>query len=344
MAGEKNVAIFKRAGRLGSGYRDCAADAAQRFGSTDRLTPMNGSLLPAIAALAAAALWVAGLGILGWQRPRLSGTTLVAVWRWSVMTLLCVAAVEIAVALNGQVPSPGWVSPLRLAAAVSTFCPTMALLGAKRPQDRGWQFVVIALWGILTLPAVYWLLAGGVQEIHPAQLGFLAILIGVGLVNGLATRFWFSSVLFCLGQLVMLAPFFPISADWFSASTAALVGLSAIVAAWSLVAARLPPAREADTALDRVWLDFRDAFGAVWGLRVMERMNAASRMYGWPVVLTWSGFRTRDGSADVAHLPPAVEESLRMLLRRFVSAEWIDRRMALGPRKPVAPRPVAPAN
>jgi hypothetical protein len=94
-------------------------------------------------------------------------------------------------------------------------------------------------------------------------------------------------------------------------------------------------------ALDRVWLDFRDAFGAVWALRVMERMNAASTMYGWPVLLSWNGFSPRDDAPEVSPVPPTVEESLRTLLRRFVSPEWIDERMQASranehPRMPIA--------
>ena len=61
----------------------------------------------------------------------------------------------------------------------------------------------------------------------------------------------------------------------------------------------------------------------------MERMNAAATMYGWPVQLAWSGFiAARRRSADALDAPPAVEDSLRTLLRRFVSREWIDERMA----------------
>jgi hypothetical protein len=77
-----------------------------------------------------------------------------------------------------------------------------------------------------------------------------------------------------------------------------------------------------------VWRDFRDSFGTVWGLRVMERMNASAKMYDWPVALEWSGFTNRDSSQGDVHPPAAVEDSLRTLLRRFVSPGWIDKRLA----------------
>ncbi len=72
----------------------------------------------------------------------------------------------------GGKPDPSWAAPARYIAAMSTFSPIMALLGAKRPQDRGWQFIVATLWAILSLPACEWLLFGGVAEIHPARFWF----------------------------------------------------------------------------------------------------------------------------------------------------------------------------
>jgi len=109
---------------------------------------------------------------------------------------------------------------------------------------------------------------------------------------------------------------------------AAPFGMALVVLAWWLWAADLPRGRAATDPLSRVWLDFRDDFGAVWGLRVMERMNASSTMYDWPLVLSWSGLVPRDDLTDVFEAPPALEDSLRTLLRRFVSREWIDERMA----------------
>lgn len=99
-----------------------------------------------------------------------------------------------------------------------------------------------------------------------------------------------------------------------------------MIASWTLMAVGLPRGAAARSPLDRVWLDFRDAFGVAWGLRVAERLNASAAMYSWPVTLTWQGFRGRqEGTSDIP--PAAVEEGLRGLLRRFVSPEWIDSRL-----------------
>ncbi|MGD9724067.1 MAG: hypothetical protein AB7O59_22630 [Pirellulales bacterium] len=287
---------------------------------------------PRLAAVLALVLAAVGLTALLRERPRLAGTTLAAVWCWELVSLLAIGLTELLVALVAGGSVESWVLPLRLVAATSSFLPTMALLGAKRPQDRAWQWIVGTLWCILSLPSGQWLLFGGVREMHPAQLVFLAILVGVGLVNGLATRLWPVSVFFAAGQLALLAPFYAATFARDVGPAVPLAGFALLVAAWLLRTRQRPRPRAAAAPLDRVWLDFRDAFGAVWGVRIMERMNAAAAMYGWPVTLTWNGFRAQAEGDSLTAAPDQVAESLRTLLRRFVSAEWIDARLL--PREP----------
>ena len=267
-----------------------------------------------------------GLCNLFWKRSRLQGTTLIAPWSWAVVSLSALGATETLFGLTITSTPESWIVPLRFAAAMSTFCPTMALLGAKRPQDRAWQFIVLSLWVILSLPSCEWLLFGGIQEIHPARFWFLAILMSVGALNSLATRFWTSGLLFCGGQVALLTPFLPATNDSLPGSEGPLLGLSLIVTAWSLRAMGLPGPRLAKHPLDRAWLDFRDAFGVVWGLRIAERINASAASYGWPATLAWTGFIANEGQSTT-DVPPVLEESFRNLLRRFVSPAWIDARM-----------------
>jgi hypothetical protein len=66
-------------------------------------------------------------------------------------------------------------------------------------------------------------------------------------------------------------------------------------------------------------------------LRVAERVNATAFEHDWDVRLTWHGLTSADGApqnspprADVEKL----EEAMHPLLRRFVSADWIDRRLS----------------
>lgn len=279
------------------------------------------------AASAIAAVSLVALAALAWRRPQLRGTTLVAPWYWSLASLAALAASEVLISLVADGTS-AWVMPLRFAAACGTLCPAMALFGAKRPQDRPWQFIVLSLWGILSLPSGEWLLFGGVQEMHPARLVFLTILVGASAINGIATRYWPSSILFAAGQLLLLAPFLANASTTSNSQAGPLTALIALTAAWWLQAIQFPRAAKAREPLDRVWIDFRDEFGLVWGRRVADRINTSAAMYDWPVKLTWRGFRPRGPEPATAESIPAIEDSLRTLLRRFVSPEWIDRRLA----------------
>ena len=125
-------------------------------------------------------------------------------------------------------------------------------------------------------------------------------------------------------------PYFSATESWLPAARGPQLGLAAIVLAWGLQAAGLPRGKAA-APLDRVWLDFRDAFGVVWSLRVAERVNSTAAMVGWPVTLGWHGFRGPEGFSDgVSEMSAAVvEEMLRAPLRRFVSPEWIDQRLGV---------------
>ena len=91
--------------------------------------------------------------------------------------------------------------------------------------------------------------------------------------------------------------------------------------------------RRAACHLDRAWLDFRDAFGAMWGLRVIERMNDLARRQRTPIRLTWWGFRDPDRLGQPLQLEHALEtvltQGMRNVLRRFVSEAWLVER--LGP-------------
>lgn len=293
--------------------------------------PVTLANIPApFATLATVALvaWACAALLVRW--PRLRGTTLLAVWAWSLAALCAIALSEILIGTAAEGPRANWSLPLRFAAAMGTFCPIMAMLGAKRPQDRAWQFIVLSLWVILSLPTFEWLLFTGVREIHPARFWFLIVLVGVGALNGLATRGWLSSLLYGLGQLALIAPFLPQAQTWLPADRSVWLGLALLATAWTLQAVPRRP-RAHCTGLDRVWLDFRDAFGVVWALRVAERMNASASMYQWPVTLHWHGFLPNEASAATVEVPEAVEESLRSLLRRFVSPEWIDQRLGVEP-------------
>src|SRR5262245_4046075 len=124
---------------------------------------ISNQLTPEVARFVGTAWLAAALGLgalLGLLRSRrkLAGTTLIAPWCWAMFSLAVVAGSETICRSQSVAPSTAWLSHIRYLAATTTFCPFMALLGAKRPQNRAWQFIVLALLTVLALPAVEGLL------------------------------------------------------------------------------------------------------------------------------------------------------------------------------------------
>jgi hypothetical protein len=188
---------------------------------------------------------------------------------------------------------------------------------------------------VLFLPAV----TAWNRDLRPAPLHLEApMLAGYGLVlvmgagNYLGTRFAVSAFLIAVACLSVVWPMsvFASRSPW-PASTmraAATIGLSVAtwLAAWQAGRRR----RRRGHRLERVWGDFRDLFGVVWGRRMMDRLNDAAREEGWPVRLHFDGFAPVDPAKPVELSPEQsarVEHALRWLLRRFVDPEWIEERM-----------------
>jgi hypothetical protein len=286
---------------------------------------------PATAATAAV-LGLVGLALLAWRRRLLTGTTLVAPWCWAAFSIVAISGSETLLGLTSPRGSPQWPSALQFAAAVTTFCPVMALLGAKRPQDRAWQLIVASLWFILSLPAFETALyqRSGLLDMHVARRGFLLVLVVVGVLNMLPTRFWPSALLYAVGQLFLLTKFVP-SLGLSLGAGGAIAGLVCFVASAALVIVGLPRRHLASTQTEGLWLDFRDSFGSLWALRVAERINATAALNGWYITVGLRGFRSESESARAILIPSAVhhelQKNLRSMLRRFVSHEWIAARL-----------------
>ena len=71
--------------------------------------------------------------------------------------------------------------------------------------------------------------------------------------------------------------------------------------------------RPAISELDRLWLDFRDRFGLVWGQRLREQFNRAVSHAGLPLELGWRGLQ----SGGNCHPPDAALAILLSLMKRF---------------------------
>ena len=277
--------------------------------------PETSAWLPAALACVVAACGLATL-------PRVRGTTLTAPALWWIAAAAAIAAVEAMLAYRQIAPTTLQASLWRYAAAVGTFCPLTAVLGAKRPQDRGWQWVVASLWLVLLVPVAQAIASpGGTQlELVGAWRWLLWGFIAMGLLNYLPTRFALSALLVAAGQAVLLGGPTGIAQN-LSPTARIAAALTLFLAACGLATLRrfrLPPSALPQTAR---WLAFRDAWGAFWALRVLQRVNQTAELSRWPVRLQWSGLISTDDAAPLETLPAAIEaplnQSLDTLLRRF---------------------------
>ncbi len=188
--------------------------------------------------------------------------------------------------------------------------------------------MVLALWVVLALPSGEWLLFHRGGGMHPARSWFLVVLIGIGTFNYVATRFCLAALLYAAAEVALLARFLPGAAgiDPFAPHMAlALFGAALAAAAWLSG----KPARDEDP-LTRLWRDFCNLFGAVWALRIAERLSALAAQDRRPFRWTWGGLQGAEGDP-----PPLDDENrrwlaknLRSLLLPFVSAEWIAQRLS----------------
>src|SRR5258708_2402224 len=115
---------------------------------------MIGTLIPLHEELfgAVALAWLLGLIALGSASFTLHETTLRAPLAWGWLAWCMFGAV--------LVPRGRESSYLEYTAAVLFISPVLAMLGAKRPQNGAWQFIVLTLVAVLLLPVLQGLAYG----------------------------------------------------------------------------------------------------------------------------------------------------------------------------------------
>jgi hypothetical protein len=233
------------------------------------------------------------------------GTSLLHALIWTMIAWLAWGAAFLFDDGDGAALQPG-----RYVALCLTGCAGVAVMGARRPHVVAWNFVVLCLFAVMVWPLIETRLVG-TTTFDGLRIVFVAGTLAVGVLNYLPTRLAPVAFLMTLagaGEIIQV--FAP---TW--APGAAFVWDLLLTAvpwlAWSCWFRRDPFRSD----FDRMWLDFRDRWGLVWGQRVREQFNHAAENAGWPIQLRWLGLRRLD---DTDLDRPEFVELLAKTLQRFV--------------------------
>jgi len=163
------------------------------------------------AAIAAGGVWL------------VRGTTAVPAAIWAVAACVALAA-EMAARSRGDLADPAAAAAVRLCVVALALCPTMALLGAKRPQHGVWQLIVATLGVVLMLPAASatWVRPGSLPDVHLIERCFMPVLILVGWLNFIGTRRAAAAILARRRGLVSRAMRADVSTGWLRSSSRAI--------------------------------------------------------------------------------------------------------------------------
>jgi hypothetical protein len=280
---------------------------------------MIAEILTLVATVATAAVVIRARGVV-------QHTTLRLAWTWSTIAALawCIAAGA------SLVGSSSVIGQLWYVAAVVTLCPWIAVLGARRPTVRVWNwFVVLPLLAVLLWPvALCWMPRGPdrLALAAPHVIGFALVLV-MGTGNYLGTRFTGLAVLTCMSEgllLMWLTTDAPSGERPWLAAVPAIVLFQGVL---TTISSKAP--RRDSSGWNRLWVDFCNTFGIVWANRIAERVNAEAAKAHWTVRLQPQGFVSADPAmpADLQRNASQIDHTMRWLLRRFVDDEWIDRRL-----------------
>jgi len=239
-----------------------------------------------------------------------------------------------AVSLTGGGPA-GWVDILWYGLAVALLLPPIAVLGARRPIHRVWPLFVLLplllvfLWPVLSALARTRIPPAWSIE-SPLFVGYLVVLVMgagnyLGLRQTIPALFWITTILLLVGPLCPLTASIFVSPE----RSRLFATLTLAASGWGAVLQSRSPVPESSPAIHRMWLRFRDTFGLVWAMRVMERFNETARLKKWPLYLGLEGIGPvnlpsppeSEPVLDQAVLHEA-ESSLRWLLEKFVDEAW----------------------
>lgn len=292
----------------------------------------------------AASVWLVAALWLYWRAGfQVQGTTLVAAWRWGYGAWV-LWVISWLMEISHRFPA-GILDQLWYLTALLILAALVSVLGAKRPGTRVWSwFVTMPMLLVLWWPATFpWF-----RDWPPPHLTLMApalwayaVVCVMGLGNYIGTRFLISAGLLAGALFWLVMPYSGWVPDILPSSTGCRIRATfcaGFAVIWPALLAATP--RFIHSPWDRVWVDFVNIFGIVWGRRLQDRFNDTARQSRWGVRLDFYGLMWDDvpeptSIGDKRPAPswtPEMIATLSWLLRRFVDQEWIDRRVHQGTR------------
>jgi hypothetical protein len=205
----------------------------------------------------------------------------------------------------------------RYLALGATGAALIAVLGARWPGARAWNSVVLGYVAVTLLPPAEDFLKGAPLQLDWWEAGVPAMALAIGVLNYLPTLLGPAAVMVGLAgavEILLLT-----GSDTLIETLTKVAPLSRwllVLAPWAAYAAIRWQAPAAP--VDRLWLDFRNRFGLVWGQRLREQFNQSATHADWPVRLYWQGVRGRPGAPRPdPETQAAIEATLRALMKRF---------------------------
>ncbi len=287
----------------------------------------------------AATLWLAGSILLFWRSWRfVQGTTLENAWLWACGAL-SLWGISWALELNASRVPAGVLDQLWYLVALSLLASLVSVLGAKRPGTRVWSwFVTVPMLLVLGWPALFAWSHGWPPErfrlMEPALWAYGVVCV-MGLGNYVGTRFLPSAFWLGVALFWLVMPYSGWLPEMLPTPTGCRLRATLCAGMAIIWPATLAAAIPFLTPWDRVWVDFVNSFGIVWGRRLQDRFNATARQSKWGVKLDlygldWDDSQATDVAAERTKRPrwtPEMVYTLQWLLRRFVDQRWLERRV-----------------
>lgn len=215
---------------------------------------------------------------------------------------------------------------------LATLASLVSVLGARRPGQNAWALLCGIFLVIGLLPMFEGVsLSRKFDVLDQLRLDspwnyFLALVIFAGVSNYLPTRYCAASVVLGIGLGYHLRLIW--KPDGRSPWRGEYWWILPWCLAFSIVLASLTAFKKRTfvSRFQSLWQPFRDAWGAAWALRVLERFNQTAVKNQWPVRLHWFGLMRESGmqSQTTDFDETMADKMLELFIRRFGDIEQIE--------------------